>query len=116
MSLITRMRQSVCVYWTPTGMADDNGVPILGAPEELACRWDELQIEFINADGDKLISRAVVYVGERPAIGGIMVHATLASIVYFNTPRKNDGVFEVKQVSEVANLRNTETLISVMLV
>lgn len=79
MSLIDRIRKGFCVYWAPVG-TDQFGKPLLGAPIELTCRWEDVIEEVLSAEGEKTLTKAKVFVGQDVVPRGVLVKGQLNTI------------------------------------
>jgi len=116
MSIITRMLKDTAVYWPPGSEAsggqdfDDDGDPQYASPVEVECRWEEKAVEFINANGATVVSRAVVYVNVDMRPGGVLWHGTLANVSDLSVPKNNEDAWEVQQFEKLPNLKYTEYL------
>lgn len=118
MSIITKVLKQTCVYWALTPEEgtdvsyDDYGQPIVTAsdPVEISCRWEDKNEEFISANGTKMVSRAVVYVGQDVAVGGILMLGTKDNITDSVTIKNNAGAYEIKAFSKLPNFKATEFL------
>lgn len=121
MSLITRMQKQTAVYW-PLASADsggddhdDYGQPVVTDPFEISCRWEYRVEEFIIADGTRHLSRAVVYVDRDVDVGGILMLGDLDDITDDDTPKENDGAWEIMRFDKSPNIRVSEYLRTVYL-
>ncbi len=116
MSIITRMLKQTAVYWALASgddvSYDDYGQPIvtIADPVEIDCRWEDVNEEFIAADGTKQVSRAVVYVSEDVAVGGILMLGTEDDITDSVNIKENVGAYEVRKFDKLPNFRATEHL------
>ena len=96
MRIITKMLKGTCVYWAlqsneSGGLAyDDYGQPIYTDPVELRCRWVDKNEEFIDPEGTRHVSKAVVYVESDVDIGGMLFNGVLTDVVNLNDPRSED--------------------------
>ena len=121
MSIITKMLRQTAVYWALASGddvgTDDFGQPIVTAsdPVEIQCRWEDDNVEFIAADGTKQLSRAVVYVSEDVALGGILMLGTEDDITDAVNIKENAGAWEIKAFGKLPNFKATEYLRTVYL-
>lgn len=116
MSLIRRMRRQTAVLWSQgTLTPDDFGRPQVTAPIEIACRWEDRREEFITFEGEKDMSRSLVYVDRVLKAGDVLMLGKLTSVVDGATPKNNPGAWEVRGMEQVPNLRATETLYTAFL-
>ena len=122
MSLISRMRKQTAVYWALLGADsagvvdyDDYGQPQYTDPVEIACRWEEVTVEFLDAQGTRQISNASVYVDRDVDLGGVLMLGELTDITDDDIPKENDNAWEIRRYEKMPNLRNTEFLRTVYL-
>jgi hypothetical protein len=71
-------RNQWLVYWAHTGQVDTQGKPIWGAPEQVACRWSDETVEFVDMSGAKQASKAVVYPDRDLVVGSYVRLGRLA--------------------------------------
>ena len=120
MGIITRMRKQTAVYW---GLAsdesgvlaiDDYGQPKITTPVEILVRWDDERMEFLDAKGDKQISRSKVYTGIDVSIGGLLMLGEIVDIVGSSSDihnlKENNNTWEIRGFEKNPNLRATEFL------
>lgn len=62
MGLISKMRKQKAVLWTAKDTRDEFGQVQFNDPIEIKCRWEGKRTRFINANGEEVVSEAVVYV------------------------------------------------------
>ncbi len=119
MSLISRMITygQKAVYWALLGTDsagvvdyDDYGQPQHTDPVEINCRWEEITIEFLDAQGTRQLSNARVYVGQDVDIGGVLMLGELADVTDENNPKENDDAWEIRRFEKLPNLKNTQFL------
>jgi len=116
MSLIKRMRRQKAVYWALQSEDsggddfDDYGQPLVVAPVEIDCRWEDSTEEFIDADGVPQMSRAIVYVDRDVDVGGVLMLGTLADVDDVDNPKINDAAWEIKRFDNFPDLKAKEFL------
>ena len=104
------MRRQKCVWW-PLDSFDDNGQPTYETPVEIDCRWEDVVQEFVDNKGNRNVSKSVVYVDRDMKVGGVLLLGELDSgSIDEENPLQNEGAFEIRQVSKIPNLKNTEYL------
>lgn len=59
-------------YWPPPVPDGTGGVVFSAQPTVIACRWQDQHIMFHNAQGEEVMSSAVVYVDRELEIGGYL--------------------------------------------
>lgn len=108
MSIITRMRKQTAVLWV-RGSPDTYGNFSFASPVEISCRWEDVAQEFLDAQGEKQMSRAVVYADRVLKPGDRLMRGEIDS----NTPENpldTSDAFEVRRFENTPNLRATEFL------
>lgn len=96
------------VYWAPSGR-DTHGQRTYATPVEIACRWDDRAVEFLNPQGERLISSAVVGISEVLKLGGILRLGLLTDLTDEDNPRANSDVWEIRQLSAIPTFDGDET-------
>ena len=114
MSIITRMRKQSAVWWERTG-TDDGGDPTFATPIQIACRWVDEHEEFIDPKGTRRISDSIVNVDREMTVGDLLRLGDFEFNLIRDNPFDNTGVGEIKQFTNLPNLRNTESLLTAML-
>jgi hypothetical protein len=77
MSIIRKMRKQKAVWWQRNEVPDHFGKFSFHIPLVIDCRWEDAKMEFVDRDGQKSFSDAVVYVdrvmaeGDRVFLGGV---------------------------------------------
>lgn len=110
------MRRQVAVYWRPTG-SDRSGQPTYASPIEIPCRWEDVSEQFMTAQQETSLSNAKVYPDRELALTGLLRKGALASTptATRSAPLNKPGVYEIRKIGGLPNLRNTETLYEVWL-
>lgn len=108
MSLIQKMMKQTAVYW-PFESYDSDGTPLYGSPTEIICRWEETHQEYIAPNGDKKVSKSIVYVPMDTPVKGMLCLGTIEELGS-SEPFSNPETWEIKQFVKLPNLRNTEVL------
>jgi hypothetical protein len=112
-SVITKMRKQSAIYWARSG-TDSYGQPSFAEPVEITCRWDDSVTEFIDPQGERRLSSAVVYVDRDMPLGSMLKLGDLDSNIA-DDPRENADTFEVRQFAKNPNFKATEFLRTVYL-
>ena len=116
MSIITRMRKQTAVYWALAsnesgGIAyDDYGRPQHTDPVEVTCRWEGVNEEFLDSQGARQMSRAIVYVPQDMVEGEILMLGELTDITDETNLKENDNAWEIRRFDKLPTLRATEYL------
>jgi len=108
MSIITRMLKQNAVFWAFESY-DKYGAPQYSMAENISCRWEDKCEEFIDAFGDKQLSRSIVYVSKDTPVKGVLC---LGDTIDVNSgePLGNPNAWEIRRFEKIPNLRNTEYL------
>lgn len=72
---------------------DQFGKPVLAAPIELTCRWEDTIEEVLSVDGEKTLTKAKVFVGQDVANRGVMIKGELGTITDQINPYNNVDTF-----------------------
>lgn len=83
-------------------------MPSYVAPVAIKCRWSDRSDEFIQWDGTKETSSAVVMVDRDVEKGAVLLLGGLDDVDDANVPQNNGLAREVRGFRKVPNLRNTE--------
>ena len=111
MSIITKMRKQTAVYWAPGDRAYDNfGQPLYANPVEIACRWEDVAVEFLDANGNTQISRSRVYVDQDVRLSGVLMLGPLDDVTYSSQPKQNENAWEIRRFDKLPTLKATEFL------
>jgi hypothetical protein len=104
------------VYWG-SPVSDGQGGRTFDAAVEIAVRWEEKQVLFIDATGQEVQSKAVVYPDQDIDRGGYLYLGSLADLSDSEIldPLLIAAAFEVRQFMKSPNRRATDFLRKVML-
>ncbi len=105
--LESRTLRQTAVYWPPSTEIDAHGVPILSTPQQIRCRWEYTQEEFIQPDGEKGVSRAKVFLIVDLELGGMLWLGTLeeATAPGFPADPREAGALNIRSVSKMPTLK-----------
>ena len=110
MSIITKMLKGTAVYWAPIGR-DKYGQPTwTSSPVQIKVRWQDVHEEFMDAEGDRQISIAKVFVGQDVVVKGVLLRGDLTSSVDQDDPKANDDAWEIRKFNRLPNFKETEFL------
>jgi hypothetical protein len=119
MSILEKMLKQTAVYWAPS-VVDRFGNPTWTAPVEISCRWEEDNQEFMDSQGERQMSNAIVYVpaltpsSTLPAVEvevqGVLLLGALSSSVDQDNPKANVGAWEVRKFAKLPTLKATKWL------
>lgn len=107
-------REQLAVYWAP-GRPDDFGGIVYDPPEQLDCRWSEESVEFSDMQGNRQVSKAVVYPDRDLETGGFLMPGGLSSVANFTDPQANLHVNIVRAWKKIPTSDATEFLRKAML-
>jgi len=99
--------KGTAVYWAPLA-PDGFGKPTYASPVEISCRWDDVQEEFIAPSGDREMSRAKVIVDRDLKLKGMLFEGELADLSDSDTPRNNEGAWEIRLTKKNPNFRGNK--------
>lgn len=109
MSLISRVRKQKAIRFEQGGI-NLMGKRVFHEPVEFDCRWQDVSEEFIDAQGSRTVSNALVFCDREMLVGDVLVLATLEDPINAFDPLENDKAYPIRKFEAVPNLRNTETL------
>jgi hypothetical protein len=92
-------------YWPP-GAANLYGKIALDSPIKIKCRWQEKAELFKDAQGNQLVSSAIVYPNQVLSREGYLFLGESVS----TSPRDVSGAFEIKQIGSSPSLNGSEEL------
>lgn len=101
----------VATYWSPTGNTDRYGKPLLNAPIQIECRWEDRRSQVIGKMGTEIVSKSRVFCEREIDEDGYLELGTVGAA----DPRGRDNAWEVQQVSKTPDLRNLQSLTTVYL-
>ena len=109
MRLLRTMLIHDAVLWVPLQRKPDNKW-VYKAPRKIKVRWDERQEEYIRANGGTAISRAVVYMGEKPILDSVLWYGKLTDLVDTVNPFVNPNAWAVQAFSRISTIRGRKHL------
>ena len=97
MNFATKLNQTA-VYWA-VGAVDDYGNTAYAAGTEITVRWEDIGELFLDAQGESVMSNAIVYGTDTVALDGYLYLGTLASL---SAPEQADptivnGAYRIRQ-------------------
>ena len=116
MSIITRMLKQTAVYWAPL-TPDGLGGWTYDEPVDVDCRWEgESELE-ITADGQQLMTKAKVFVGQDVEENGWLWLGAVDDLDSSGVdPLTVAGAGRIIKFQAIPNFKATETLRIVRLV
>jgi len=115
MGIIKKARKQKAVYWALASAAGGeydytpDGQPRYTSAVQIDCRWDDVNEEFIDAQGTKHISKSEVMVDRDVDLGGVLWLGLLADCQKL-VPFNNAGASEILRFDNIPNLKATEFL------
>ena len=99
---ITKNLNQTITYWAnPT--SDGWGGSTFDTPVAITGRWEDRQELYRDADGQEVLSHAVVFVGQDVDIKGYLYLGTSVAA----NPKNVDGAREIKSFRKIPNLKAT---------
>lgn len=109
-----RIKKQVCIHWQRIGTTS-YGQPTWANPVDLACRWSDQVVKYVNAQGEEKVSNAVVFV-DGVGVGDVLMLGSVSDTgLNESSPLQNSDAWEVKRVDSIPNLKNTVTWYKVYL-
>lgn len=108
---VTEHMHQAATYWPPAGN-DGYGLVGFGAPVLIACRWQDTQKMFRDAQGRDVMSEAVVYPDQRVEVGGYLA---LEDQTATASPRDVGAAREIRQAGVSPSLDDDTELVKVYL-
>ena len=109
MGILTKMLRQEASYWALVGFSQ-YGQPEYADPVEITCRWEDVNEEFIDAQGTRQMSHAMVYTDRDVTVGGVLMLGELESPVNEGDPKRNTGAWEIKRFDKLPTLKATKFL------
>lgn len=103
MTLLDRNLQQTATLWTYNGV-DNAGDPSFATPVQITVRWEDRTAEFIDARGEKTVSRSVVYLSQDVVSGDYMALGTDAT----SDPTGVVGAFEVRDFRKIPSINGQD--------
>ena len=104
-SAYTRNMTQSATYWAP-GASNVYGKIAFGSPVIIKCRWQEKAELFKDAQGNQLVSSAIVYPNQALSREGYLFLGESVS----TSPRELLGAFEIKQIGSSPSLGGSQEL------
>ena len=103
------MRKQNAVYWAIASI-DGHGQEVYASPVQIDCRWEDSNEEFLDANGDRQISNAVVYTDRDTTPKGVLMLGVLADITDAVNIKENSGAWEIRKFNKLPTLNAKEFL------
>jgi hypothetical protein len=98
-----------CVCWGTPSLVG-NGEKTYPDPVELSCRWEDRSQLVRNKDGQEVMSKSTVYLGEAVALDSFLFLSTLADLPDGATPLSVKTARKLLALDSIPNTANTETI------
>lgn len=109
-----RAMKQKAVYWPPSEL-DDFGKPTWGTAVEIDCRWEDVQEQFINSNGETALSRAKLIVDRDLENKGVLWLGELDDVVDINDPKDNPNAWEILRFMKTPDFKGRRYLREVLL-
>ncbi len=96
-----------CIYWG-NPQEDGYGSYTFDDPEDIMCRWEESTQLIIDQNGDKVVSRAVIYLSQPLQYNGLVKLGSVEDLdsVEAADPSLLEDAYTIKRVEKIPDLRN----------
>lgn len=108
-----RAMKQKAVLWPPSGL-DEFGKPTSSTPEEIDCRWEDSVEEFIDANGERQVSRSRLMVDRDIPVKAFLKLGELDSTIA-EGPADNPNAWEVRLAMKTPNFKGSKFLREVYL-
>ena len=112
-SVATRTMKQTAIHW-PFEDVDEFGQPTYGDAEEIGCRWETVNEEFITPGGDQEVSKAKLIIDRDIDIKGQLALGEVDSTTP-EDPADVDAAWEVRSFRKTPNFKGTKFLREVYL-
>jgi len=113
MSIIKKMRKQKAVWWARSSK-DRFGRWTFDLPVEIDCRWEDTIQEYLDAQGEKHVSKATVYMDRLVSVGDRLRRGELVFDVLEDPMQMTDS-YQVASFEQMPNFRATENLLIALL-
>lgn len=113
---MARLLKQRAVYWSWETVAqpdiDAYGQKIYNYlnPVEIKCRFEIKNMEFLDRDGNKSDTNAVIFVDRDIKELGLLWLGRLSEVRYIREPFQNEGVFEVRKFDKIPSVHANKFL------
>ncbi len=109
-AIIEKVRKMKAVWWQRSATPDRYGKFSFEGPVEIDCRWDERTQEFVDSQGERLLSSAVVMVDRVMAPGDRLKRGEMDSDTP-DDPLTIRTAFEIKRLDRIPTLKADKELL-----
>ena len=107
-SFLRKIRKQKAVWWESTG-ADGMGSYSFNSPVEIDCRWDDIQTEYTDVNGDVRVSKARVISDRELYIDDFLKLGSVTGSTP-STPIDEDDAFKIRSFNKIPDLKNNTTV------
>jgi hypothetical protein len=105
------MRKQTAVWWAVASI-DSHGKEVYASPVQIKCRWEDVSVQFLDAQGEIQMSNAVVYTDRITPTKGVLMEGKLADITDPVNIKENEGAWEIRRFDKLPTLNNKEVLMT----
>lgn len=113
-SVAVKAMKQKAVYWGLSTL-DAFGKPMYEDPVEIDCRWEKVQEEFVDANGDRVISKAKLIVDRDLELKGVLWLGELEDLIETDDPKENDDAWEIRLFKKTPDFKGTKFIREVYL-
>ncbi len=90
-----------CTYWG-SPVQGGFGDMVFSSPVKLACRWEDRNEKFVNAQGEEQVSNAIVWTFDQLEVGGYLIRDDYTAT---SDPTTLDDALVIARSDELPDLR-----------
>ena len=113
MSITTKYLKQNAVYFA-AGPVGRNGQYTYEDPVAIKVRWHDEQVEFLDKNKAKQVSKAVVFVGQDVTLLGVLWLGDIDDLTSDTEPFKNSGAYEIRGFVKIPRLRKLTDFLRVV--
>ena len=118
-NLLNRICEDTAVYWGTSNIIGPGNAMVFAAPIEIKCRWEDMTQLMMDAKGNRMTSRAVVFVLQDVDEEGMLFRGTLedlydrleSSAGALDDPQEIDGAYFIKRFVKTPALSSTTSFV-----
>lgn len=109
-NLLKRARRQSAIYWSQiSGTAGEYGRRSFNAPVQILCRWDDVESQVKNREGNTVVSRATVIVDRDMKPGDMLQLGVLDSGTLLDPNDSGSVAIEIIAMERIPPMRRGET-------
>lgn len=93
--------QQKAVYWPPGPHDNSGGIALYEPPVELDCRWEDIAEQFINKNGETVVSKSKIFFQDKVEQDGVVKLGGFSTVTNLTDPFDNEGAWEIQSVSSL---------------